>query len=169
MKVKLIIAVTADGKTALDPAHKTDWTSSEDKKYFIEETKKSGCIVMGRRTFETIGKPLPGRLNIVMTTHPQNYASIPGRIEFTNQPPRELLNYLSGLNFESVSLCGGAEINTLFLKEKLIDEIHLTMEPKIFGKGLNLFTDSSTIIDLELLSVERLGQNGVLLKYRVLY
>lgn len=42
------------------------WHLPGDLKYF-KKTTMSKPIVMGRRTYESIGKPLPGRLNIVIT------------------------------------------------------------------------------------------------------
>jgi len=45
------------------------WRISEDFKFFKNTTM--GCaIIMGRKTFESIGRPLPGRLNIVITRNP---------------------------------------------------------------------------------------------------
>ena len=45
------------------------WHLPDDLKHFKKTTM--GCpIIMGRKTFESIGKPLPGRLNIVLTRDP---------------------------------------------------------------------------------------------------
>ena len=43
------------------------WRLSDDLKLFKQLTMDH-CIIMGRKTFESIGKPLPGRINIVVTT-----------------------------------------------------------------------------------------------------
>jgi dihydrofolate reductase len=43
------------------------WRLSDDLKLFKQLTM-GHCIIMGRKTFESIGKPLPGRINIVVTT-----------------------------------------------------------------------------------------------------
>lgn len=45
------------------------WHLPNDLKYFKEVTM-GHKIVMGRKTFESIGKPLPGRENIVLSTNP---------------------------------------------------------------------------------------------------
>lgn len=46
------------------------WHLPEDFKWF--KTKTTGnVVVMGRKTFESLGKPLPGRLNVVLTRHPR--------------------------------------------------------------------------------------------------
>ena len=68
-----MMAITADGMIARDHSHFPDWTCPADKKMFKELTQKAGVVIFGSRTFETIGKPLGGRLNIVLTRHPERY------------------------------------------------------------------------------------------------
>ncbi len=46
------------------------WHLPEDFKWFKQVTM-GHVIVMGRKTFESIGKPLPHRKNVVLTKHPQ--------------------------------------------------------------------------------------------------
>lgn len=167
MRTVLMMAVTVDGKIAKSPDHPATWTSRADKKIFIEETKKAGAIVMGETTYQTIGKPLSGRLNIVMTYSPDKSKNIPGILEFTNTPPQKLLIELENRGFSSVIIGGGATINGLFLKEKLIDEIWLTIEPKIFGEGLPLFKGAEVDLDLELLEVKKIDKNVIQVRYKI--
>ena len=64
---------------------------------------------------------------------------------------------------------GGPHVATLFLKEQLIDELWLTLEPKIFGTGGNFATDVNLDIDLHLLHFEKVNEQGTLIiKYKVL-
>ena len=46
------------------------WHLPEDFKWFKKATM-GNVVVMGRKTFESIGKPLPNRKNLVLTRHPQ--------------------------------------------------------------------------------------------------
>ena len=71
------------------------------------------------------------------------------------------------MGYKSALLGGGAVINSLFLKYKLINEIILTIEPKIFGKGISLFSEENEI-NLELKEILKLNKNSILIKYRVL-
>ena len=48
----------------------------------------------------------------------------------------------------------------------LVNELVLTFSPKIFGEGLGLFTPDIEM-DLELLEVEKLGENTVFARYKV--
>ena len=60
-----IIAAVADND-AIGRDNALLWHIREDLQYFKKVTL--GCpVIMGRRTFMSLGKPLPGRLNIVVT------------------------------------------------------------------------------------------------------
>ena len=62
---KVIIAAIADNN-AIGRDNALLWHISEDLKFFKRTT--SGCpVIMGRRTFESIGRPLPKRTNIVVS------------------------------------------------------------------------------------------------------
>ena len=69
MEIILIAAVSKDkviGKQGSIP-----WKIKEDLSFFKEKTLNSP-IIMGRATYESIGRPLPNRLNIVMTRSVKN-------------------------------------------------------------------------------------------------
>ncbi|MDD4995319.1 MAG: dihydrofolate reductase family protein [Patescibacteria group bacterium] len=168
MKTILLMAITLDGKIAKHAAHAATWTSKADKKIFVEETKKAGVIIMGQTTYDTIGRPLPGRLNVVMNPEPDATKNIPDSLEFTNREPRELLTDLEKRGFSNAIIGGGATINGLFLKSGLIDEIWLTIEPKIFGEGLPLFRGADVDINLKLLEIKKLDDNAIQLRYSVI-
>lgn len=166
MKVTLLMALTLDGKIAEDSDHFPDWTEKADKKLFVDLTKRAGCLIMGSKTYDTIGRPLPGRKNIILTRDKTRTSDNEDLI-FTDKNPRELLDWLSSQGFEEVILAGGTTINTLFAKENLIDEIVVTISPLIFGSGLSLF-DESIQMKLELKSLEKLGENSLVVVYSVL-
>ncbi len=64
MEKCIIAAVAEDGAIGKDNG--LLWHLPEDLKYFKATTM--GCpVIMGRRTFESIGRPLPGRRNIVIS------------------------------------------------------------------------------------------------------
>lgn len=46
------------------------WHYPEDFKWFREKTM-GNIVVMGRKTFESLGKPLPNRKNLILTRHPR--------------------------------------------------------------------------------------------------
>jgi dihydrofolate reductase len=171
IKKILIAAITLDGKIAKSADHDVDWTSKEDKAFFRDETKKAGVVIFGSSTYKAIGRPMPDRLNIIMTRHPEDYADKEkeGLLEFTTDDPQTILEKLAKRGFNKVVIGGGSAIYSLFLEKKLIDEIYLTIAPKIFGKGVDLFKEMDIEnVGLELLEVGKLGNGGeVLMKYKL--
>lgn len=167
MKVTLMMAVTADGMIARDHEHFPDWTCRADKQMFKAITQKAGVVVFGSKTFDTIGKPLSGRLNIVLTRHPERYQPLENLI-FSSDPPERLLAELERRGFQEVILAGGAIVNTLFAKSRLIDEMILTIAPKLFGQGVHLLSEACDL-DLKLLEARTIETDSLVLRYRVLY
>ena len=64
MKLSLIVATAHDN--VIGRNNELPWHLPQDLKYFKSVTLGKP-IIMGRKTFESIGKPLPGRTNIVVT------------------------------------------------------------------------------------------------------
>ena len=60
----LIFATTSDG--LIGQGDSLPWDIPEDLRYFRETTKHQ-TVIMGRKTFESIGRPLPNRTNVVLT------------------------------------------------------------------------------------------------------
>src|SRR3989344_7183807 len=155
----IIAAMTADGFIARDAHHLASWTSKEDKKFFVERTKQAGVMIMGANTFETFGKPLKGRLNIVYSRS-KKYDGV----EVTDKPPAELLKDLEARGYTEVAICGGASIYTMFMKAGLVDTLYLTIEPLLFGTGVSIFNEQLEV-NLKLISVTNLSNNVLLLEY----
>lgn len=64
MRISLIAAVAQNGVIGREGG--LPWRIPEDLKFF-KATTLGKPVIMGRKTFQSIGKPLPGRLNIVLT------------------------------------------------------------------------------------------------------
>jgi len=159
------MAMTLDGKIGRHAKDPVDWTGSADKKYFVEVTRKAGVMIMGNNTFNTIGRPLPGRQNIVMTRTLEGKHN-KDNLLFTDQSPEKTLQDLDTKGYQEVTLIGGAQINTLFARQGLIHEVHITIAPHLFGQGLSLFSERCDL-KLNLISVDSLGDDAVLLKYGI--
>lgn len=67
MILSIVVAVAENGVIGRDNA--LPWHLPDDLKWFRRVTMGKP-VVMGRRTFESIGRPLPGRANIVVTANP---------------------------------------------------------------------------------------------------
>lgn len=173
MNVWLIAAVSADGKIAQMPGQTSlDWTSKEDTRFFIDKTKEAGVVIMGRKTFDTIGKPLKGRRIVVMSREGGKVVRWEGgevkengTVEYTTLSPRELLDQLASQGVTTVALAGGSSIYSQFLHDGLVTNLYLTIEPHLFGSGVPLATGFERI-DMRLIDVTRLGEKVVLLHYK---
>lgn len=169
LRVIAIAAQTLDGFIARDSEQPANWSSREDKKSFAAATKDSGVVVMGRKTFDTIKKPLPSRLNLVLTSTPNKFVTIPDLLEFVDDSPPEVIQGLKGRGFESVFVIGGAQTYTEFLKYQLLNELWITIEPLVFGEGISIFTEPFYNVQSFLSQVVQLSEETIQLRYRLIY
>ncbi|OON97421.1 MAG: diacylglycerol kinase [Epulopiscium sp. Nele67-Bin005] len=117
--INMIVATSTNNLIGCD--NKMPWHISEDLRYFKEKTMQS-TVVMGRKTFESIGKPLPNRRNIVLT-HNKNF-SYPNIEVFHSI--EETLSHLQTL--ENSFIIGGGEIYKSFLP--YADKLFITLIDK---------------------------------------
>jgi dihydrofolate reductase len=110
-----IVAMTSERVIGRDGT--LPWHLPDDMKFF-KRTTSGHPVVMGRKTYESIGKPLPNRRNIVLTRDPA--WSAPG-VEIIHRP--EELEQLPDLA-SPVFIIGGAQIYQSFLP--LLDELIVT-------------------------------------------
>ena len=122
MEIFLIAAV--DKNLAIGKEGKIPWHIKEDLSYFQKNTLNT-AMIMGRSTFDSIGKPLPNRQNIVMTKSPANREGV-----------IEVLDVESAIKeakktSSKISVIGGESIYKEFLplaNKLLITEINITVE-----------------------------------------
>lgn len=166
MTLIAIAALTIDGKIARHHDHFPDWTSPEDKVVLSEILDTCDVVVVGNTTYKIAEVQLSKRNCIVFT-----------RTTPTPKPLRDNLLLFNPSNasievalepYNKVALLGGAQIYTYFMERGLIDELFLTIEPLVFGNGLDLFEfTSDETINFELVSVRRLnGKGSLILHYR---
>ncbi|MBC7984479.1 MAG: dihydrofolate reductase [Candidatus Obscuribacterales bacterium] len=115
--MKLGIVVAAAENDVIGKGNGLVWRLPDDLKYFKAITLGKP-IVMGRKTYESIGKPLPGRLNIVVTRKAGFKA--PGCLVVNSLDE----SISAAGRVEEVMIIGGAEIYALALPRA--DVIYLT-------------------------------------------
>lgn len=108
MQVSLIVAMSQTN--AIGKGGQLLWHLPNDLKYFKEITMGKP-IVMGRTTYESIGKPLPGRTNIILSNNPDYVA--PGCVILHNK--EAVFDYCQ--KEPEIMVIGGAQIYQLFLAE----------------------------------------------------
>ncbi len=179
MKIILIDVSSLDGKLTKWKGNDIyEWSSREDFIHFQKVKSENNLLVMGSGTFDKVKniegaglKPEKERLRVILTSKPQQYQKyvIPGQMEFSDESPRQLIARLSERGYKQMLLVSGGKVATSFFKEQLVDELWLTIEPKIFGSGEPLVQEGAFDISLKLLSMEKLNSQGtLLLKYQVI-
>ena len=174
MKVTVAAAMSVDGKLT---RHNEDnlhaWVSDEDQVHFRRLIEEYDSIVLGRNVYELSKGHLdlkPGKLRIVLTSTPEKYAKdeVRGQLEFRNEPPSKTVEYLKSLNKQSLLITGGERMIAEFLQAKCVDELYLTIEPRIFGEGIKLVAPIPLDVSLELVEHSQLNDRGtMLLLYKV--
>ena len=110
--ISLVVAVADNG--VIGNAGDLPWRMSGDLQRFKRLTM-GHVLVMGRKTYESIGRPLPGRVTVVLTTN-RDYD--PGHAEIrVAHSLDEAINEASksGMNNDELFVVGGAEIYRLAL------------------------------------------------------
>lgn len=117
MRVALIVAATPAGVIGRDGG--LPWHLPDDLKRFKALTMGKP-ILMGRRTHESIGRPLPGRRNVVITRRP-DYVAEGCTVAHS---PDEALVIAAADGADEAFVIGGAEVYRHFLP--IADVVHLT-------------------------------------------
>ena len=107
MKIALICAMASNGVIGND--NKLPWRLPEDLRHF-RRTTMGHSIVMGRKTWESIGRPLPGRTNIVVTRQ-KDYQAEGARVRDSLEAALELAENIATIDgADQVFVIGGAEL-----------------------------------------------------------
>lgn len=123
MKLSLIVAVAENG--IIGHKNQLIWHLPNDLKQFRRLTT-GHCIIMGRKTFESIGKPLPNRTSIIISRNPDFHVEGCITVHSLENAIKKALE----LENEETFVIGGAEIYRLSLPK--VDKIYLTEVHHIF-------------------------------------
>ena len=134
--VSLVVAIAANGVIGVDGG--LPWRLSSDLKRFKRDTMGKP-VVMGRKTWESIGRPLPGRENIVVT-RTEGYGA-PGAHCVSSLSQAVLLaeSFIAGQGLEAeICVIGGGQLyrEAIVVADRLY-VTHVLLEPE----GDTLFPD----------------------------
>lgn len=145
--MNLIVAISEiNGKFVIGIDNKIPWNNPEDLRFF-RMTTLNKTVVMGRKTFESIGKPLPERKNIILSR------SIKENVVFPNKEVQvyaHIDDFLQqDINHKEVFVCGGEQIYNEFLKKGLVQKIYISKikESCFDEKNKKLLQDAEHKID----------------------
>lgn len=109
--------VAADENNVIGKDNQLIWHLPDDLKFFKQKTS-GHCIIMGRHTFESVGKPLPRRTNIIITRD-KNYTAEGCKVVHSLEDALELAK-----EDDNPFIVGGEQIYRLALP--IADEVFLT-------------------------------------------
>lgn len=114
------IVVAYDSEYGIGKNQYIPWRCPEDLEFFKQLTKDN-VVIMGRKTYESIGKPLPGRINIVIS---RNMPLAPGITVVRDlESCCVVCSKIPNVNYYVI---GGADIYTMFLKSGLVSSAYVT-------------------------------------------
>lgn len=132
MILSLIVARAANGCIGRD--NKLPWYLPNDLKYF-KRTTLGKPIIMGRKTWESLRGPLPGRANIVITRQ-ENYQAEGAKVVATLEQAVSLAQNIALIDgVEEAIVIGGAEIYAHALPaitKMYVTEVHADVEGDAF-------------------------------------
>jgi len=144
MAVSLIVAVSENGVIGKDGG--LPWRLSADLKYF-KKTTMGHHLIIGRRTWDEVGKPLPGR-TMVVVTRSRHFAPEGVRVAHSLEEALEIAR-----DDHEPFIGGGAHIYRIALENNLVNRLYITrVHAKI--EGDTRFPDFD-LDEWELISEER--------------
>lgn len=169
MKVILYMAMSVNGFIAREN-HDTSFVSESEWARFREMLQRVGNMIVGRRTYEIMVEhnELVGleTIRIVIVSTKNDFKPAYPR-HVVMRSPHEALDLLKQEGHAEVIISGGGKLNASFMSEGLIDEVHLNIEPVVFGKGMALFVGKDFFTSLHFIDSRRFGSHGVQLRYKV--
>lgn len=160
-----VAVITVDGKIARDSSHMADWSSKEDKDFLYEKMSESDVIILGNNTYKIAKDKLTERKRncIVFTNSIDKTKKENELLLYVNPNNVDILNLMNEHSYKNICVLGGSKTYSYFLEKDLLDELFITIEPVIFGKGISLFGEDVHEKKFELVSVKKLNDKGTIL------
>ena len=146
MKISIVVAVAENGVIGKD--NQLPWRLSSDLKHFKKLTT-GHAVLMGRKTYESIGRPLPKRTNLIVTRN-QDYQAA-GCEVFTSI--EQALKFAQKSNETEIFIIGGAQIYQQILPQ--VNTVYLTkVKTEVVGDA---YFDLSLLDQFTTVSVESMA------------
>jgi dihydrofolate reductase len=125
--------------------------------------------LMGRKTLDVViemsGGSLP-KSHLVTYVFSRSHApGAPAGYTFVNESPASFVKQLRKHPGKDIWLMGGGELAREFLKEDLVDEIHLGVMPTLLGEGISLFPSGFPQRNFSLIENKTYSKGMIALKY----
>lgn len=172
MKTTLFMAMSVNGYIAKADGSE-DFLSHKNWENFCELAQECGCFVVGRKTYEAVqawGEDYNfdslERIEKVIISKNESFKASDGYI--TANSPQDAIDKLEKKGLNWILVIGGATINSAFMKEGLISEIILNIEPFVLGKGIKLFSEDDFENRLKFIGSKEIGEGIIQVRYEVI-
>lgn len=161
-KTKFIayIATSIDGRISVASKVLPNWTSKEDWEFFQKGLSKADAVVVGRNTYEVARERLQKRNTFVLSSKPKTLTRR-GSVTFVNPKKVDLKELFK--EYKTVAVIGGGQVYQSMLDFGLLDEMYVTIEPVILGRGPQMFVGGTKNSFLKLQSIKKLNARGTIL------
>jgi len=173
-KVIYYLAASLDGFIARNDGS-VDWLKMEDLKEaadeFMEFASSVDTVLYGRKTFEkgleldAAGDSFAGSTNYVFSRTPGK--EDPPNAKYVDEHPADFVKKLKHAGGKNIWLMGGGELAATLLDAGLIDEIIISIQPVILGKGIPIFNNSAEFAGLESADVKQRKSGSIQVTYRL--
>jgi dihydrofolate reductase len=170
-KVILYIAASLDGYIAKpgDDLSFLLMVQKEGEDYgYTDFINSVDAVILGRRTYDWVMTQVPEFPHADKETYVITRTARPdiGKTKFYTGDLRSLIIELKSREGKNIFIDGGAQIVNALLKEKLIDEMIISIIPILVGNGIKLFEDGRPEQVLELLSTKQFDTGLTQLHYK---
>jgi dihydrofolate reductase len=126
---KFIIIACLNKKRAIGKNGKLLYHINNDINNFSMMTKHNGVVIMGRKTFESLpgGKPLPDRINIVLTSDVEWGVEASDNLYIVNSIEDAVELCEAFFSDKELFVIGGESVYRQFIENDLVDEMRLTI------------------------------------------
>ena len=170
MQVTVEMACSINGLIA-DKNGDEDFLSNRNYQIMIEFLKSYDCLVWGNTTFKNVISWGENYINDLKNITIIVFSKEHKISEFNNVIFCNSLEMFEDIckekNINKVFVSGGAHINTLFMKNNLVDDIIINYNPYVLNNGINLFEGDSFEQELELNKVINEKEQIVQIWYKV--
>ncbi len=156
----VFVATSVDGRISLTKKTLPDWTSKEDWSFFQKSLQKFDAVIVGRNTYQAAATRLRQRTTFVLSSRIST-SQRRGTVTFLNPARVDIKQLLK--QYKRVAVLGGAMVYRTMLERGLLDELYITIEPLIFGRGQAMVIGGTITTQLRLISQRRLNKAGTLL------
>ena len=170
MATSIYLATSADGLIATSNRvsnEDSEW-SDEAWECWCTRCTKFNNVIVGRKTYTELTT-----FDVSDVLHPEHKIVVSSQdldlaeswVQFSS--PKQAVDYLKSCDIGNIIVGGGRQIALAFLKDGLIDDIVLDVQPILFGNGTPLLGELDRCVKLELVDSERLEHGATRIHYKI--